>query len=78
MAAVRAIRAANKRPRKERDRSTYVRGEAHYRTKLAESDARLVLSLLDGGLSERVISNRFGVSRSCVAAIRQCRSWTHL
>ena len=53
-------------------------GERHYRAKLTETDARLILEAHASGLSTRVLADKFDVSQSCVARLVSARNWKHL
>lgn len=55
-----------------------VRGERHYRAKLTEDDARLILRAHEDGLSTRVLAAKFDVSQSAIARLVSARNWKHL
>jgi transposase len=48
-------------------------GQRHPRAKLTDHDVRLVIQLVDHGLSYRAVAEKFEVSKSCVAGIAQGR-----
>jgi hypothetical protein len=59
-------------------RGRHVRGAAHPRSRLSESDAISVLELLAGGVHQRTIAARFHISQSLVSGIRCGTHWSHL
>ena len=49
-------------------------GEQHHRAKLSAHDVELIHELLDGGMSQRLVAQKFEVSRSSIRDIRNGRN----
>lgn len=52
-------------------------GERHWKTKLTNSDVSEIFARLGAGETGLDIATRFGVTPSCVSAIKTGRSWAH-
>jgi DNA-binding NarL/FixJ family response regulator len=48
-------------------------GQRHPRAKLTDREVRLVLCLVEAGMSYRVVAEKMEVSKSCIAGIAQGR-----
>lgn len=53
-------------------------GEKHGMAVLIESDVKAILERLKSGLSQSKVGREFSVSRGCIQAIANGRSWTHI
>jgi predicted XRE-type DNA-binding protein len=53
-------------------------GQRHWNAKLAATDVRAVRSLIDQGVSQRSIAQRFGISQVTVSDIARGVGWAHL
>lgn len=49
-------------------------GEQHHRAKLSDHDIELIHELLDGGMTQRLVAQKFEVSRSSIRDIRNGRN----
>lgn len=65
----------NMQDAKRKGRVYYPKGEKNGRTILTKD---LVKYVKTSPLSQHTIANELGVSRSCIAAIRQGRNWRHV
>lgn len=52
----------------------YVVGEQHHRAKLTDHEVTLVLELLDGGMSERLVAEKMEISRRTVRDYKAART----
>lgn len=52
----------------------YVIGEQHHRAKLSDHDVELVLSLLEEGMAQRIIAEKFECSRRTIRDIAKGRT----
>jgi len=54
----------------------YTIGERHHRAKLTDHDVELIVQLLDDGMSERRVAEKFDISRRLVRDIKsgRCRA----
>lgn len=60
---------------KERGRTRAPRGEARHNAKLTEGQVRVIKF---GGAPQFRLAKRFRVTRGCIAAIREGRTWKHV
>jgi hypothetical protein len=68
----------NMADRNRKGRMNPARGAAHVRALLTEEQAVLVRALYDGGMTQAVLAERFGVAQTTVSKIIRRASWTHL
>jgi len=54
------------------------KGKHNNNSKLTESDIPKIRKLLESGLSQNKIANKFGVTRGTIKGIKSGRSWTHV
>jgi len=54
------------------------RGERHGRAKLTEQDVHEIRQMLKGGIFQRVIAEKYGVTRATIGAINTGKSWAWL
>lgn len=67
--------AKYKTPRYSVDRTTTQKGERHWRSRLTEEDVKLIITLLDEGLSQAEIGRKFDVPRQVIHGINAGKSW---
>lgn len=53
-------------------------GEKNPVSKLTKEDVLEIRKLLNRGIYQRTIAAKFGISRTCVSAIRTGRNWSHV
>jgi len=53
-------------------------GSRNYRAKLAEADIIAIVSLLDSGMSQRRIAEKYGVSTGLIQLISEGKCWKHV
>ena len=56
----------------------HARGERVCHAKLTEYDVILIRQLYGEGTTQQVLADRFGVGRSNIGHIVNCRTWTHV
>ncbi|KKL54685.1 hypothetical protein LCGC14_2262930 [marine sediment metagenome] len=57
---------------------TMARGISHGLTKLKNNEVREIRLLASGGLSQRQIAKKFGVSKSSICKIVHYENWGHI
>ena len=72
-----AIKARSTKGRKA-DPSTVLRGEAHYKARLTETDVREIRAAFDRGEPKQDIAARFGIHRTHVTSIVARKIWRHV
>lgn len=60
------------------NRIKYEGGENHTAAKLTEVQVIQIIENLNKNIFEHVIAEKFNVTRSCIALIKQKRTWKHL
>ena len=65
--------------RKHRAKGSTMRGESHYRARVTEEDVREMRRLYAaGGITYRVLGERYGLTATSTCAAVRGRSWAHL
>jgi NUMOD4 motif/HNH endonuclease len=53
-------------------------GERHINAKLKETDVLIIRLMLDNGILQRIIAQKFGVTRSIITRIKSKKLWSHI
>ena len=67
--------ADNNHDREKKGRSVYVRGERQGSAKLTVRNIHTIRQMLRGGVSRRVIANKYGVAQCTIGDINTGRKW---
>ncbi len=66
-------------PKWDRDTRNKARGERHHLAKLTADDARLIRSAYaSGGITQRDLAAKFGVSHRAIQQVIHYISWSHV
>jgi len=77
-AVVNRLKASGKRHGRSTKPERTARGTRHGRSKITEDIVREIRTFREEGVTEPVLAERFGISRSLVGQIGRCEIWKHV